>query len=250
MFLTPNTEWRWQNFEAELLYARSLAELNQAESNTSESLRRAVMKTWQADDRYQWLADKAEAFKKFEEQQAMFWSSRPKELPAVGDIVRIAGEPEHNRPYTVTRRAIDSDGSVWLWGEDGDHVIDKAPVEVFSWWPMAGDKVSFLVGAYIDWLKAQRQFQKGKGNKAAVSAIDARLAAHGATNGHIGGAVLDLINSHSLLSIKGELGVVEVKGKQMRAPLSALVVCDRVAHVKQLTIADDDRGSGRDKVAA
>ena len=58
-WLTEGKGWEFQMFEADLIDAASLEELNRAKSRTPEETRRAVMSVWADDGRFDWLREKS-----------------------------------------------------------------------------------------------------------------------------------------------------------------------------------------------
>ena len=57
--LTKNASEEWIAFEVKLIDAQTYSELQAAKAETHEDIRRAVMKVWENDLRYQWLGSKA-----------------------------------------------------------------------------------------------------------------------------------------------------------------------------------------------
>ena len=58
--LTPGLDWESQQFEGELINARTMEELAAAKQHTPEPVRRRVMERWQLGKRFDWLREKAE----------------------------------------------------------------------------------------------------------------------------------------------------------------------------------------------
>ena len=185
------------------------------------------MQLWMKDGRYEWLKAKAEKLRDAPEDEAMFWSSKSDAtLPQVGDLVRIAGSTEHDRPYEVLRRAKDSNGQVWVFVRDVESGVDMPGqhVEPFQFWPKVGDQVLFAIGPYLDWLSEQRDVQASSGNRGALAQIEKRLKVYGADNGHLGGNVTKLLNKFPLVTVKGDMGVVQLEDEKVWAPLRSLLV--------------------------
>lgn len=226
-FITPDKEWRWQEFEQSLILASTYSELLAVKARTPFELRTQVMTEWLKDGRYEWLKAKADRLRDTPEEDVMFWSSRADEtLPQVGDLVRIAGSDQHDRPYEVLKRSKDDGGQVWLIVKDVEagHQMPPQRVEPFQFWPKVGDQVLIAIGPYLDWLAKQRDVQAKSGNRGALAQIEKRLKVYGADKGHLGGNVTRLLNPVPLLKIKGDMGVVKIEDEVIMAPMRSLLV--------------------------
>lgn len=219
MKITENAPWEQQNFEVELLRAQSAAELTTIKRRTPEKLRRSTMVQWASDGRYEWLAEKFQILYEYPQERAkMFWTSKKSSWPAVGAIVRETGNTHKNKALIVV--SISQEGVMTVQDEDGKQFAD-APMEVFQPWPQQGDKVTFLIREYLDWLVSLKNIHIE--NEKVLGQIEARLKAYGAEQGHIGGSVLSLMRSYELVSVSGNVGVVAMDGK-VQCPLNCLVV--------------------------
>lgn len=205
-------------FENELLTAVSAAELAEIKARYPEKLRRRTMGDWLKDGRYEWLTRKYEVlYTHPQEPEMKFWQHLPATWPKTGALVRQSGNPMNNKPLKVLST---DGGKLYLEAPEGEQ-WEPAPMECFSYWPTQGDRVTFLICHYLDWLR--QVWVKNKGNAAIAEQIMARLERYGAQDGHVGGEVVSLLKTYDLLLAIGDMGAVDMGGR-VQVPLKCLIV--------------------------
>jgi len=154
----------------------------------------------------------------------MFFSSDTKNLPRVGEEVRVIGDSIHDKPYKIVKRKKDKlTGQVFVDFES----MPPAKIEPFSFWPAENDTVVFLIKIYLDWLCEQHDIQASAGNYGALAQIQKRMKVYGAGReygANFGGNVLSLMEPFLLVKTQQGVGAVKGHGELIKAPLYALAV--------------------------
>lgn len=162
----------------------------------------------------------------------MFFSTKTETLPKVNELVRIVGSDAHDRPYQIIKRGKDKEGQVFIDCLDieSKQKMERAKVELFSFWPEVGDTVVFAIQPYFEWLVAQRGILAREGNTGALAQIERRLKAYGAGEKYgasWGGDITKLLLKWTLSLVEDELAIVKHGDELIKVPTQVLLVLSK-----------------------
>lgn len=161
----------------------------------------------------------------------MFFSTDKSNLPQIGELIRIRGDSNHDRPYRVVDRFLSKeDGQVYvdLIDDSTNKEMERCNVEIFSFWPMQGDTVLIIMGPYMDWLAEKLQIAKSQRSRSNLQRVQDRFRACEVASK----TTEELMQKHTLELVEGAgvnaIGAVKNEaGRLFQCPLRCLAVLNK-----------------------